>query len=153
MAFSFNQVTMMGRLGRDPEFRSVGSGKVASFSLAVSERWKSKQTGEYEEKTEWVPVVIWNEGIQKIVEYAKKGDPVQVQGKWATRKWTDQSGNEKMITELVIERFGGNFQLLTTKGEQGKGDDRSSGSRGSGGGTRTYVGSPDPKPIDDDIPF
>ncbi len=147
MAFSFNQVTMMGRLGRDPEFRSLGSGaKVANFTMAVSERWKNKQTGEYEEKTEWVPVVVWNEGIQKIVEYAKKGDPVQVQGKWATRKWNDKDGNERTITEVVIERFGGNFQLLTTKGEQGKGDDRASGSRGSGGGGKA-------PPIDDDIPF
>ena len=107
MAGSVNKVILIGNLGKDPEIRRLGSGEpVVNLSLATSESWKDKSTGERKEKTEWHRVVIFNENIARVAEqYLKKGSKVYVEGQLQTRKWTDQSGQEKYSTEVVIQRF------------------------------------------------
>ena len=107
MSGSVNKVILVGRLGKDPVVRRMGSGdSVVSFGLATSETWRDKATGERKEKTEWHNVVIFNENLGKIAEqYLKKGSTVYVEGALQTRKWTDQSGVEKYTTEVVLQRF------------------------------------------------
>ncbi|MFL5138430.1 MAG: single-stranded DNA-binding protein, partial [Microvirga sp.] len=114
MAGSVNKVILIGNLGKDPEIRRLGSGEpVVNLSLATSESWKDKSTGERKEKTEWHRVVIFNENIARVAEqYLKKGSKVYVEGQLQTRKWTDQSGQEKYSTEVVIQRFRGDLTLL-----------------------------------------
>ena len=168
MSGSVNKVILVGNLGRDPEVRRLNSGdQVVNIRIATSETWRDKATGERKEKTEWHNVVIFNEGIGKIVEqYCKKGTKVYLEGQLQTRKWTDQSGAEKYTTEVVLQRFRGELTLLDSRnaggsGESfGGGDERSSG--GSSFGRSSPVerrpalasggggGAPD---IDDDIPF
>lgn len=116
-----NQCSFIGHLGQDPEVRSFQSGgKVCNLRLAVSERWKDKSTGERKEHTEWVSVAIFNDGLINVCEnYLRKGSKVFVQGKWATRKWTDQSGNDRYSTEIVLRGFGGTLTMLDGKGEGG----------------------------------
>ena len=131
MAGSVNKVILVGNLGKDPEVRRMGSGKpVVNLSVATSESWKDKSTGERKEKTEWHRVVIFNENIARIAEqYLKKGSKVYVEGQLQTRKWTDQGGQERSTTEVVLSRFKGELTLLGGRGE------------GSGGGTE--IGSPE----------
>ena len=114
MAGSVNKVILIGNLGKDPKVSRFNSGdQVVSFSLATSETWRDKATGERKEKTEWHNVVVFNENIGKIVEqYCKKGTKVYVEGQLQTRKWTDQSGVEKYTTEVVLQRFRGELTLL-----------------------------------------
>lgn len=114
-----NQCTFTGRLGADPEIRRTGNGKpVASLRLAVGETWKDKNSGERKEKTEWVSVVIWNEGLCRVAEgYLKKGSRVLIQGALQTRKWQDQSGNDRYSTEVVLNGFGDKLLMLGDKGE------------------------------------
>ena len=109
-----NKVIVAGNVGKDPEIRSTQSGdRIANFTLATSERWTDKQTGEQHEKTEWHRVVIFNDRIVDVVEkYVKKGGKVIVEGKLATRKWTDQQGIERYSTEIVIDRFRGELHLM-----------------------------------------
>lgn len=116
MSASLNRVTLIGNLGRDPEIRSMQNGnRVASFSLAVSETWKDR-SGERREKTEWVPVVIFSDGLVGVVEqYLRKGSKCYVEGKFQTRKWTDQSGADRYMTEVVIQQYGGALILLDGK--------------------------------------
>ena len=109
-----NKVILIGQLGRDPESRSLSNGgSVVSFSLATSETWKDKATGDRKEKTEWHNVVIFNEQLGKIADsYLKKGSKVYLEGSLATREWTDKEGNQRKTTEVVIQRFNGALTLL-----------------------------------------
>lgn len=116
MAGSINKVILVGNLGKDPEIRTTQNGsKVCNFSVATSERWKDKNTGEMNEKTEWSNVVIWNEHLVSVAErFLHKGSKVYVEGSLATRKWTDQQGQDRYMTEVVLNRFRGELQMLDT---------------------------------------
>src|SRR5918995_4083596 len=117
MAGSVNKVILVGNLGKDPEVRRLGSGEpVVNLSVATSESWKDKATGERKEKTEWHRVVIFNENLARVAEqYLKKGSKVYIEGQLQTRKWQDQSGQEKYSTEVVIQRFRGELMLLDSR--------------------------------------
>ena len=143
MAGSLNKVMLIGNLGADPEIRNLpNGGKVANLSIATSESWKDKSTGEKKEKTEWHRVTVFNEGLVGVVEkYLHKGDKVYLEGALQTRKWTDQAGVEKYSTEIVLANFNGTMTMLQTKGEGG-----------AGGGQRTSS-APAAPAMDDDIPF
>ncbi|WP_303980184.1 single-stranded DNA-binding protein [Dongia mobilis] len=140
MAGSVNKVILIGNLGRDPEIRSTQDGtKVANLSIATSESWRDKSSGERREKTEWHRVVIFNERLVDVAErFLKKGSKVYLEGQLQTRKWTDQSGAEKYTTEVVLQRFRGELTMLDGKGEGGgmsdNGDAGYSGGAGGGGG-------------------
>lgn len=112
-----NQCTFTGRLGADPEIRRTQDGRpIANLSLAVSESWRDKNSGERKEKTEWVKVVIFSEGLCKIAEqYLSKGSRVLIQGKWQTRKWQDQSGQDRYSTECVLQVGNGFLKMLDGK--------------------------------------
>src|SRR5918993_1032743 len=118
MAGSVNKVILVGNLGRDPEVRRLNSGEpVVNLRIATSESWKDKGTGERKEKTEWHSVVIFNENLARIAEqYLKKGSKVYLEGQLQTRKWQDQSGQEKYTTEVVLQRFRGELTLLDGRG-------------------------------------
>ena len=121
MAGSLNKVLLIGRLGADPEIKQMVNGKsVARFSLATSNTWKDKNTGEKKEKTEWHRIVIFNEGLVKVVQqYVKKGAQVYVEGQLSTRKWKDEkAGIEKYSTEIVLQGFNSSFKILSNKGSQ-----------------------------------
>ena len=115
MAGSLNRVQLIGNLGRDPEVRTFNNGnKVCNFSVACSESWKDRNTGERREKTEWVNVAIFSEGLVRVCEqYLRKGSKVYVEGKFQTRKWQDQSGQDRYSTEVVIQGFGGQILMLS----------------------------------------
>lgn len=127
MAGSVNKVILIGNLGRDPEVRSFqNGGKVCNLRIATSETWKDRNTGERREKTEWHSVAIFQEGLVRIAEqYLKKGSKVYIEGQLQTRKWQDQSGNDRYSTEVVLQGFGGTLTML---------DGRDGGSGGGGGG-------------------
>ncbi|HEX8167279.1 MAG TPA: single-stranded DNA-binding protein [Beijerinckiaceae bacterium] len=165
MAGSVNKVILVGNLGKDPEVRRMGSGEpVVNLSVATSESWKDKSTGERKEKTEWHRVVIFNENIARIAEqYLKKGSKVYVEGQLQTRKWTDQSGQEKYSTEVVIQRFRGDLTLLDGRG--GGSGEYEEGGQVSRGGDFGRSSPMERRPatvgagggrggdLDDDIPF
>ena len=164
MAGSVNKVILIGNLGRDPEIRSMPNGdRIANLSIATSEQWRDKASGERKEKTEWHRVVIFNDNIVKVVEnYVKKGTTVYIEGALQTRKWTDQQGVEKYSTEIVVGRFKGELTLLGGRGDgasQGGGygggrsndDDYSSGF--STGGANKPSGPKESYDLNDDIPF
>jgi single-strand DNA-binding protein len=171
MAGSVNKVILIGNLGRDPEVRSFqNGGKVVNLRIATSESWRDKQTGERKERTEWHSVAIFNEALGKIAEqYLKKGSTVYIEGQLETRKWQDQSGQDKYSTEVVLRPYGGNLTLLGGRGEGGGGsggyDDRGGydeGSQGGGGGyggggsrggSGATGGGGSRSDIDDEIPF
>lgn len=113
----FNQVIISGRLGADPETRRLPDGKpVVNLRVACSDTWRDKATGERKEKTEWIPVSVFNEGICKVAEnYLKKGSKLLVSGQWKTRKWQAQDGTDRYSTELVIGPFNGSLQMLDSK--------------------------------------
>ena len=121
MAGSVNKVTLVGNLGRDPEIRNTQDGaKIVQLSIATSERWKDRNTGEPRERTEWHRVVIFNENLVKVCEnYLRKGSKVYVEGQLQTRKWTDQNGQEKYSTEVVLQKFRGELQMLDGRSEGG----------------------------------
>lgn len=135
MAGSVNTVILIGNLGRDPEVRTTQNGdKIVNLRLACSESWRDKNTGERREKTEWVSVVIFNEGLAAIAEkYLRKGSKVFLSGSLQTRKWADQQGVEKYTTEVVLQRYRGELTLLD--GKRDGDDDRSSCSDERSGGT------------------
>jgi len=118
MAGSVNKVILLGNLGQDPDIRTMQNGKkVCTFSIATSNSWKDKDTGEKKEKTEWHRVVVFNEGLVGIVEnYIKKGTKLYIEGALQTRKWTDDSGTEKYTTEIVIQGYGGRIDIVSAKG-------------------------------------
>src|ERR1043166_6287055 len=123
MAGSVNKVILVGNLGKDPEIRRTQDGRpIANLSVATSETWRDKGTGERKEKTEWHRVVIFNEGLCKVAEqYLKKGAKVYIEGQLQTRKWTDQSGVEKYSTEVVLQGFNSNLTMLDGRGGAGAG--------------------------------
>src|SRR5271170_3709726 len=136
MAGSVNKVILVGNLGKDPEVRRLNSGdQVVSFPVATSETWRDKASGEGKERTEWHNVVIFNENLGKVAEqYCKKGTKVYLEGQLQTRKWQDQSGNDRYTTEVVLQRFRGELQLLDSRGGGGEGRDSfpdEGGARGS----------------------
>ncbi len=156
MAGSVNKVILVGNLGKDPEVRTLPSGgKVANLSIATSESWKDKNTGERKEKTEWHRVSIFSEGLAGICEkYLRKGSKVYVEGALQTRKWQDKDGQDKYTTEIVLSGFNGSLTMLDGKG----------GGASSGGGEISGPSSNDDFPssgggfspkssMDDDIPF
>src|ERR1700755_2712680 len=118
MAGSVNKVILVGNLGADPEVRTLPSGnKVVNLSVATSDNWRDKNTGERKEKTEWHRVVIFSEGLAKVAEqYLRKGSKVYLEGQLQTRKWTDQQGQERYTTEVVLQRFRGELVLLGGRG-------------------------------------
>ena len=119
MAGSINKVTLIGRLGNDPDVRSTQDGRsIVNLSVATSETWKDKNSGEKREKTEWHRVVIFNEGLGKIAQqYLNKGSKVYLEGQLQTRKWEDKSGQEKYTTEVVIQNYSGNLTLLDSRSD------------------------------------
>src|SRR4051812_2049374 len=148
MAGSVNKVILVGNLGKDPEIRRTQDGRpIANLSIATSETWRDKNTGERKEKTEWHRVVIFNEGLCKVAEqYLKKGSKVYLEGQLQTRKWQDKDGAEKFSTEIVLQGFGGTLVMLGDKpndrADQGGAPSRSA----VGGGSRVAD-------MDDEIPF
>ena len=162
MAGSVNKVILVGNLGKDPEIRRTQDGRpIANLSVATSETWRDKATGERKEKTEWHRVVIFNEGLCKIAEqYLKKGAKVYLEGQLQTRKWTDQSGAEKYTTEVVLQGFNSNLTMLDGRGGGGAGlADESGGDFGVSGPSsapprRLAAGAgARNSDMDDDIPF
>jgi single-strand DNA-binding protein len=148
MAGSVNKVILVGNLGRDPEIRTTQSGqRVANLSVATSEQWRDKNSGERRERTEWHRVVIFNDNLCDVVEkYLRKGMKVYLEGQLQTRKWQDQSGQDRYTTEVVLQRFRGDLQMLDRAGDGGGGGDY-----GGGGGNAGGLSAGDD--LDDDIPF
>jgi single-strand DNA-binding protein len=141
MAGSVNKVILVGNLGKDPEIRSFqNGGKVANFSIATSESWKDKNTGEKREKTDWHNVAIFNEGLVRVAEqYLRKGSKVYIEGQLQTRKWTDQSGTDKYTTEVVLQNYNGTLVMLDGRSDGGgSGGGSSGGMRNSGGGGSSW---------------
>jgi len=174
MAGSVNKVILIGNLGRDPEVRSFqNGGKVVNLRIATSENWRDKATGEKRERTEWHSVAIFNEPIGRIAEqYLRKGSTVYIEGQLETRKWQDQSGNDRYSTEVVVRPFSGNMTLLGGRGDGGGGGGGggynndpmgggggrggSGGGAGGDGGGRGGAGGggySGPSDMDDEIPF
>ncbi len=167
MAGSVNKVILVGNLGADPEIRSTQAGKrVANLRIATSESWRDRQTGERKERTEWHRVVIFSDGLADICErYLKKGSKVYVEGQLQTRKWQDQSGQDRYSTEVVIQGFGGTLTMLDAAGGgQGGGQRAATGRDDFDSGFSSgpdYGASPSPTSggfgsgpdLDDDIPF
>lgn len=169
MAGSVNKVILVGNLGQDPEVRSFqNGGRVVNLRIATSENWRDKQSGERKERTEWHSVAIFNENLGKIAEqYLKKGSKVYVEGQLETRKWQDQSGQDRYTTEVVLRQFRGELTLLDGRdggGGRAMSDDRGydegpgGGGRsgGSSGGSRGGYGAPaggGRSDMDDEIPF
>ena len=148
MAGSVNKVTLVGNLGKDPETRRMTSGDpIVNFSLATSETWRDKASGERKERTEWHRVVIFNKNLAEVAEkYLRKGSKVYLEGALQTRKWTDKDGQEKYSTEVVLQNFRGELVMLDTKG-------------GGGDGGRERMGAGEApasfqrEEMDDEIPF
>ena len=164
MAGSVNKIILVGNLGRDPEIRSTQDGtRVANLSLATSESWRDKNSGERRERTEWHRVVVFNDRLVDVCEkYLKKGSKIYIEGALQTRKWTDQSGQEKYTTEVVLQKFRGELTMLDGRGGgAGDSDDAGGGfgdssSGGSGGGAGRMGRAPAGAgggDLDDDIPF
>ena len=167
MAGSVNKVILIGNLGADPEVRTFqNGGKVANLRIATSETWKDKNTGERREKTEWHTVAIFQEGLVRIAEqYLKKGSKVYIEGKLQTRKWQDQSGQDRYSTEVVLNGFDGTLTMLDGRNSEGGGGGGYGGGSGggsyggdSGGGSYGGGGSGSGAPsgggdMDDEIPF
>ena len=170
MAGSVNKVILVGNLGKDPETRTFANGgKVVSFSLATSENWKDRSSGERKEKTEWHNISIFSEGLAGVAErFLRKGSKVYVEGQLETRKWQDQSGNDRYTTDVVLRNFNSAMVLLDARGEGGGGGgsrsfDQSESEGGFGGAG--YGGGGGSKPqsrpqpaafdtdLDDDVPF
>jgi single-strand DNA-binding protein len=127
MALSLNKVTLIGNTGKEPEIRSSSIGEFATLTIATSESWKDKATGERKDKTEWHRVVIYNESIVNVVKnYVKKGSKVYLEGALQTRKWVDNSGVEKYTTEIVLNQYNSNFILLDSREQSSSNDHNSS---------------------------
>jgi single-strand DNA-binding protein len=175
MAGSVNKVILVGNLGADPEIRRLNSGDaVVNLRIATSESWRDRQSGERRERTEWHNVVIFNENLVKVAEqFLKKGSKIYIEGALQTRSWEDQSGQKRYTTEVVLQKFRGELQMLDGRNEGGGGGgsaggggggyDRSGGGGGrveqgggaSGGGDRGYGGGGggSSRDLDDEIPF
>lgn len=172
MAGSVNKVIILGNLGRDPEVRSFqNGGKVCNLRIATSENWKDRNTGERREKTEWHSVAIFSEGLVRVCEqYLRKGSKVYIEGQLQTRKWQDQSGQDRYSTEVVLQGFGSTLTMLDGRGEGGGGGGfgggagggqgggygggyDSGGGQGGGYGSGGQQGGGASRDLDDEIPF
>jgi single-strand DNA-binding protein len=163
MAGSVNKVILVGNLGRDPEVKSMQDGRsMVNMSIATSENWRDRQSGERKERTEWHRVVIFNEKLAEVAQkFVRKGSKIYIEGQLSTRKWTDQSGQERYTTEVVIPRFGGALTMLDGRGggEGGGGpsggmdDDAGGSAPASGGGGGRPAARGGKAELDDDIPF
>ncbi len=167
MAGSVNKVILIGNLGRDPEVRTFqNGGKVCNLRIATSETWKDRNTGERKERTEWHSVAIFQEGLVRVAEqYLRKGSKVYIEGQLQTRKWQDQSGQDRYSTEVVLQGYGGTLTMLD--GREGGGGGGGGNYGGGGGGNQMDYddrggdyggggGAPSPAPsrdLDDEIPF
>lgn len=159
MAGSVNKVILVGNLGQDPEIRRLNSGDpVVNLSIATSESWRDKSSGDRKEKTEWHRVVIFNDSLAKVAEqYLKKGMKVYIEGQLQTRKWT-KDGQDHYSTEIVLQKFRGELQMLDAKGQgdgerRDDGGGRSGGSQGSQKGSSNQGSSQSSRELDDEIPF
>jgi single-strand DNA-binding protein len=155
MAGSVNKVILVGNLGKDPDIRRTNAGDpIVNLSVATSENWRDKQTGERREKTEWHRVVIFNENLAKVAEnYLRKGAKVYLEGQLQTRKYTDKDGAEKYSTEVVLQRFRGELVMLDSKGS---GDREAAPARNGGashGASHEAPASFERNEMDDEIPF
>jgi len=151
MAGSVNKVILVGNLGADPEVRKFqNGGSVCNLRVATSENWKDKNTGERREKTEWHTVAIFSEGLVRVAEqYLRKGSKIYIEGQLETRKWQDQSGNDRYSTEVVLRNFNSSMVMLDGRGGGDRNNDRNTGGmsdQGGSSGGQSYE-------LDDDIPF
>ncbi|MBR3371219.1 MAG: single-stranded DNA-binding protein [Rhodobacteraceae bacterium] len=167
MAGSVNKVILIGNLGRDPEVRTFpDGGKICNLRIATSERWRDRASGEQRERTEWHNVVLRGEGLVRVAEqYLRKGSKIYVEGTLQTRKWQDQSGQDRYSTDVVVAGIGGTLTMLDGRGEGGGGSGGGAAGGGSGGGYdrdqgygASYGGSGSsapsgPSDMDDEIPF
>ncbi len=163
MAGSVNKVILVGNLGADPEVRTMQSGdKLVNLSVATSETWRDRQSGERREKTEWHRVVIFNENLAKVAEqYLRKGSKVYLEGALQTRKWQDQNGQDRYSTEVVLQKYRGELTMLDGRNDRQGGDagyGQGGGYAGGQGGGQSMPQDRGPAPaissdIDDDIPF
>ena len=158
MAGSVNKVILVGNVGQDPEVRQFqNGGQVCNFSLATSENWKDKNTGERREKTEWHRVSVFSEGLIRVVQsYVKKGSKLYIEGQLETRKWQDRDGNDRYTTEVVLRGYGGTLTMLDSRNGGGGGYAQDSVAYGNqGGGPRAMEGPPQDfsQDLDDEIPF
>ena len=153
---SVNKVILVGNLGADPDVRTFSNGgKVCKFSVATTEKWKDRQTGESRERTEWHRVAIYNENLVRIAEnYLRKGRPVYLEGQLETRKWTDQSGNDRYTTEVVLRPYRGELVLLGSRDEQSYSQQQPQVATDGGHSSPPPVDDlPDESDLDDNIPF
>ncbi len=159
MAGSINKVILVGNVGKDPETRTFSNGgKVCNFSLATSESWRDKQSGEKRDATQWHNIAIFNENLIKVVEnYVKKGSKLYLEGQLQTRKWQDRDGNDRWTTEVVLQRFRGELVMLDGRNSGGGGGyNQDQGGYSGGGGSRSASAMEGPKEdfeLDDEIPF
>ncbi len=154
MAGSLNKVVLIGNLGRDPEIRSTSDGReIANFSIATTESWKDKMTGEKKEKTEWHRVVAFSEGLVRVIKnYVKKGTKLYIEGQLQTRKWMDNENKERYTTEVVLQNYNSNLILLDSRGGDAMGmpgQNSSMNQTASQGATQEF----DNSELDDEIPF
>jgi single-strand DNA-binding protein len=155
MAGTVNKVILIGNLGRDPEIRTTQDGtKITHLSVATTDTWRDRNSGERRERTEWHRVVIFNEKLGEVAEkYLRKGSKVYLEGSLQTRKWTDQSGQERYTTEVVLQRYRGEMTMLDTRsGGPGGGGGDFGGGGDYGGGPASGGGGPSGD-LDDEIPF
>jgi single-strand DNA-binding protein len=160
---SLNIVTLIGNGGQDPDIRSTQDGReLANFSIATTESWKDKSTGEKRDKTEWHRIVVFSQGLVGVIKnYVKKGSKLYIEGQLQTRKWTDKDGAEKYTTEIVLQNYNSNLQMLDSRGSQGSGGDQQyQASPASQGQSQSQSSPANDQPaenfseeLDDDIPF
>jgi single-strand DNA-binding protein len=158
MAGSVNKVILVGNLGADPEIRTLNSGdRVANLRVATSETWRDRGSGERKERTEWHRVVIFNDNLVKVAEqYLRKGSKIYLEGAIQTRKWTDQSGQEKFSTEVVLQKFRGELTMLDGRGDAERDDGPPGGGFSSSSGPKRQSSGPREDfsaDLDDEIPF
>jgi single-strand DNA-binding protein len=166
MAGSVNKVILIGNLGRDPEVRNFpNGGKVCNLRIATSENWKDRNTGERREKTEWHSVAIFSEPLVRVAEqYLRKGSKIYIEGQLETRKWQDQSGQDRYSTEVVLRPYTSTLTMLDGRGDNAGGDGGYGGGSGGGGYDQGYDSGPAPadpygggsrpsNDMDDEIPF
>ncbi len=159
MAGSVNKVILVGNVGNDPEIRTFGNGgKVANLSLATSENWRDKQSGEKKEKTEWHRIAVFNDGLVGVIErYVKKGSKLYIEGKLQTRKWTDNNGQDKYTTEIVLQGYGGTLTMLDGRDQGGPNQNNFSSTQTNNISNNQSSGEMKPSEenfdLDDEIPF
>jgi len=156
MVGSVNKVILLGRLGKDPEIRSMQSGKkVANFGIATSKRWKDRETQEQKESTTWHNIVVFNEGLVGIIEqYVKKGSQIYIEGELQTRKWQDKDGNDRLTTEVVLQPYNSNLTLLGGRNSQMSSDNSERIEQNSDTNDNSFESqAADSDDLDEDIPF